>query len=265
MSDEAIVKAAAYLTQCRLSGDLVDVLPVATPLDARMAYRVQEQVHAGLKAALGPVTGHKIGCTTPIMQRYLAISQPCAGGIFASTVLMQGGRFPASRRGRLGVECEIAVRLGADLAGAGSAYTRDNVAPAVQAVMAAIEIVEDRYRDYASLGAPSLIADDFFNSGCVLGKPLTDWRNTDLGAVRGRMWVNGELRGQGLGADILGHPLQALAWLASHRESLGSPLRAGEFVLLGSVVQTQWLQAGDRVRIDIDGLGGAELTVEPGV
>ena len=76
-------------------------------------------------------------------------------------------------------------------------------------------MVDDRYADYTTLGTPTLIADDFFNFGCVLGPAVTDWRelNLDLASIGGRMLINGEDVGQGRGSDILGHPLEALAWL----------------------------------------------------
>jgi 2-oxo-3-hexenedioate decarboxylase/2-keto-4-pentenoate hydratase len=123
--------------------------------------------------------------------------------------------------------------------------------------MAAIEMVDDRYEDYRSLDTPTLVADDFFNAACVLGAPAEAWRELDLGAVRGRMTINGAEVGAGQGGDILGHPLEALAWLASALATRGRHLEAGTFVLLGSVVQTRWVDAGDLVEVEIEGLGRA--------
>ena len=61
---------------------------------------------------------------------------------------------------------------------------------------------------------------------------------------------------------VMGHPLHALAWLANSLAEHGQPnLKAGEFVLLGSVVETQWLKPGDRVEIDIPQLGELSLEV----
>ena len=60
------------------------------------------------------------------------------------------------------------------------------------------------------------------------------------------------------------HPLNALAWLAQARiANGGAPLRRGEFVLLGSVVATQWLDAGVHARVEIEQLGTVEVDVEP--
>ena len=161
------------------------------------------------------------------------------------------------------MECEIAVRLQRDLPPRAEPYSRQDVASAVAEVMAAIELVDERYRDFRTLGVATLIADDFFNSGCVLGDPVHDWQALDLAGVTGRAWINGAEVGVGKGELVMGHPLNALAWLANIQHEHGLPgLKAGEFVMLGSVVETKWLNAGDRVRIAIDHLGEVTLDIE---
>jgi 2-keto-4-pentenoate hydratase len=161
---------------------------------------------------------------------------------------------------RVGAECEIAVRLGADLGPAGAPFDRERVAPAVDAVLAAMEIVDDRYRDYRTLGVATLIADDFFNAGCVLGPPVTRGRALDLSGLRGITRLNGTEVGRGEGRAVMGHPFEALAWLANLRAGLGLGLRAGDFVLLGSVVETRWVSPGDEVTVAIEGLGEVRAT-----
>ncbi|MFO1350316.1 MAG: fumarylacetoacetate hydrolase family protein [Gammaproteobacteria bacterium] len=262
MNEAQLQQAAAILARARLDNELIGPLPDTEGLDETRAYAIQDRLHERLSAELGPISGHKIGCTTPVMQRYLKIHQPCAGGVFANTAQRRSGRCQAPPRGRIGVECEIAVLLGEDLPASGAPYDRARVAPAVEACIAAMELVADRYHDYGSLGVYTLIADDFFNCGCVLGDPVRDWQALDLAAIRGRMWINDAQVGEGSGADVMGHPFNALAWLANRYAELRRPLLAGQFVLLGSVVQTQWLKAGDRVRVAIDGLGGAMLAIE---
>ncbi len=147
------------------------------------------------------------------------------------------------------------MRLGADLGPAGAPFDRVRVAAAVEAVLAAMEIVDDRYRDYRTLDVPTLIADDFFNAGCVLGPPVTRWRDLDLPTLTGVTRLNGAEVGRGEGRAVMGHPFEALAWLANLRARLGLGIRAGEFVLLGSVVETRWVSAGDEAVVAIEGLG----------
>lgn len=217
---------------------------------------MQEALHGLLGGAgLGSVVGYKIGCTTPVMQAYLGIRNPCAGGVLAATVHDGEVRARHADYVRVGAECEIAVRLGADLGPAGAPYDRVRVAPAVAAVLTAMEIVDDRYRDYRKLDVPTLIADDFFGAGCVLGPPVIRWRDLDLPALTGVTRVDGAAVGRGEGRTVMGHPFEALAWLANLRARLGLGLRAGEFVLLGTIVEVHWVRPGDEVAVAIEGLG----------
>jgi 2-keto-4-pentenoate hydratase len=77
----------------------------------------------------------------------------------------------------------------------------------------------------------------------------------DLLSVAGIALINGVEVGRGSGADVLGHPHAALAWLADHLSLQRKILRAGQIVLTGSLVQTVWLKAGDRVAMELSGLG----------
>ena len=223
MTPEQVDDAARRLSAGRLEGAVLGALPESCrPTNEVQAYAIQDRLHQRLTAAgLGEVAGHKIGCTTKVMQAFLGIGNPCAGAVFAPTARDRDGRFRHANFRRVGVECEIAVRLGRDLTPAEAPFTADSVADAVAAVMAAIEVVDDRYDDYGALGAPTLIADDFFGAGCVLGTAETDWRDLDLAAVAGCMAVNGEKIGRGHSADALGHPLNALAWPAGGWDSSG--------------------------------------------
>jgi len=234
------------------------------PKDEDEAYAVQQDLHKLLShAGHGGITGRKVGCTTRVMQKYLGIHNPCAGAIFAPTVERKHGRYPASHFLTIGVECEIAIRLRTDLIpdGAGR-VSREAAAAAIGTCMAAIEVVEDRYVDYHSLDTPTLIADDFFNAGCVLGEEFDDFPPERLDTVTGLMEINDVEVGRGRGTDVLGHPLEPLRWLAAASAQRHDPLRAGEFVLLGSLVQTNWLRPGDVVRIVNEPLGEVTMHLE---
>jgi 2-oxo-3-hexenedioate decarboxylase/2-keto-4-pentenoate hydratase len=251
--------AAAQLCASRQQRTSFDRLPDdLAPRDEADAYAIQDALHAQLSAAgWGPVVGYKIGCTTQVMQRYLRIANPCAGAIYASTVHHEHGRLAHANFVRVGVECEIAVVLADDLDREQLPIDRATAARAIGACMAAIEIVDDRYVDYGSLGAPTLIADDFFGAGCVLGPAVPDFDPALLAEARASMRIDDRLVGSGVGTDILGQPLDALVWLANNLAQRGQHLRRGDFVLLGSLVQTQWVARGQSVVIDNDRLGTA--------
>jgi 2-oxo-3-hexenedioate decarboxylase/2-keto-4-pentenoate hydratase len=253
-------QAAELLARCRLESRPLDALPGhLQPVDENEAYSIQALLHERLSAAgLGRVAGFKIGCTTPVMQAFLNIPNPCAGGVFERTV----HRSPAVIRHadfvRVGVECEIVARLAADLPARAQPYTREDVASAVAAIMPGMEIVDARYVDYTRLDTPTLIADDFFDAGVVLGPETVDWRSIDLATITGVTRINGVEVGRGAGRDVMGHPLQALAWLANQRSARGQSLPAGCFVFLGSVVETKWVARADHVVMDLDRLGRVE-------
>ena len=125
---EAESRAARIISEHRLARRRLAALdPSVRPADEASAYASQDQLHAILSSAgFGPVAGHKIGCTTRVMQEFLRIPNPCAGGVFASQV----HRSPAVVRHadwvRPGVECEMVVSLDADLAAEASAvYPRN--------------------------------------------------------------------------------------------------------------------------------------------
>jgi 2-keto-4-pentenoate hydratase len=192
------------------------------------------------------------------MQEYLNIPHPCGGGVFERSVFESGARVNASDYVNVGVECEIAVRLARDLAPSEEPFTAEWVMEAVEAYFPAIEIVDERYESWETLGVPTLIADDFFAAGCVLGEGVARSDAPDLLKVTGRAVVNGVEAGRGTGADVLGHPHNALAWLANHLAAEGKGLHAGQIVLTGSLVKTVWLNAGDHVAMELSGLGRVE-------
>ena len=257
-------RAARVISEHRLQRRRLPALAAGLrPPDEVTAYEVQDDLHRLLEAAgMGKVVGHKIGCTTAVMQAFLSIPNPCAGGVFAATVHRSPARIRHDGFLRPGVECEIVVRLHEDLPNERAPFTRDDVSAAVGALMAGMEIVDDRYVDYKSLDTPTLIADDFFDAGCVLGEPVSAWHALDIPALTGVTLINGAELGRGRGADVMGHPFEALAWLANSLARRGHSLCAGEFVFTGSVVETKWVEQGDRVLMRIEQLGEVEAIFE---
>jgi 2-keto-4-pentenoate hydratase len=258
MTDSSV---ARVLAQNRLERQCLSALPpTLRPVDESAAYGIQAQLHEVLAPKLGKISGHKIGCTTAVMQRFLNIPNPCAGGVFSKTVHQSGVTISHRDFVCPGVECEIVVLLQKDLPPIGQAYTRETVASAVGAIAAGIEIVDDRYVDFKALDTPTLIADDFFDAGCVIGTPLRDWQEIDIPGLIGQTRINGVEVGRGEARDVMGHPFAALAWLANSLIARGQYLKRDEFVFTGSVVETRWVNAGDTIDVDIDRLGTTTIT-----
>ncbi|MBP0444992.1 hypothetical protein J8J14_09380 [Roseomonas sp. SSH11] len=222
------------------------------PTDIAAGYALQLRLARAMGAL--PPAGFKIGATAKGMRAYLELAHPCAGFCPAGGIQQQAGHFRLADFHQAGVECEIGLRLGRDIA-AGS-HSRESLAEAVEHVFAAIEVVDQRYGDFVALGAPALIADQVFHAGGVIGAPASGWPGLDLPAALGQVLVDGTERAQGRGAELLGHPLDALAWLASSPAAeLFGGLRAGQVIFLGSVTPPIWLEGPCTVTVRFDLLG----------
>lgn len=227
------------------------------------AYAMQGAFQELLAAdGVGAIAGYKIGLTSAVMQRMANFDHPIAGAIFATRIHRSPATLKAADFVRLGIECEVAVRLGADLPAAGAPYDRAAVAGAVAAIAPAFELIEDRAVDYATVDILACVAENSWNAGIVLGAEIEDWSALDLVAARAALTINDAAMGEGRGGDVLGHPFEPLAWLANALAKRGLGLERGMVVLTGSIVTTKFLVPGDRARMTVEGLGEAELAVE---
>jgi 2-keto-4-pentenoate hydratase len=238
----------------------IEILPAEVyPASLHEAYAIRHAFQE-IEGATGrgAIAGYKIGLTTPVMQKLCGVDEPCYGAIFAREVHHHRAALSSRDYCRLGVETEIAFRLGDDLPEVGN---RRQVADAVESCMAAIELIEDLRHDYKRLDAAAMVAGNVWNAGVVLGTPLTEWRTLDLERITAQLSINGQKIGKGTGGDVMGNPLNALAWLAETLAAAGIPLRRGMIVMTGSMVPIQHPVAGDRVLVEISELGTAELVM----
>lgn len=238
--------------------------PQLAPRTIAEAHGIQDAFVALRAQKLGGIAGYKLALTSPQMRRFVGVDEPQAGMMLESTLLRSPARVRAADYVRLIVEFEIAVRIGDDLPAADKPFTRERVTQAVDAVMPALELADDRNADYATLAKHplELIADNCWNEGAVLGTPMEDWKSIDLAAVRGVATINGKKVGEGRGGDAMGHPLDAVAWLADHLASIGRGLLRGDVVITGSIVTTKTVTAGDFVHFEVESLGSVELGIE---
>ena len=262
---ERVERAARWLVSRHRDRAVFAGFPSAiSARDVDEAYAVQDAFVRIKARDCGPVVGWKIALSNPAMQRFVGLREAVAGRLFARQLVAAPARARAADYGRLLVEFEIAMELGADLAPLARTYTRDDVSGAVAAVRPAFELADDRGADYSALWAHGLqlIADNAWNEGAVLGERRTDWRSLDLGAARGVVRVDGAQVGVGHGRDLMGHPLDALAWLADSLSRRGITMRAGDVAILGSLVTSKFPQPGQRLRFELEGFAPVELSVD---
>jgi 2-keto-4-pentenoate hydratase len=260
MEDIAAARAAETLLAAHKANLRFKPLgPPAAPATISDAYDIQKKYVALLRGEHGDAVGYKVGLTSAAMQAFCGIDHPIAGVVLASRLRVSGATVRRSDFGRLGLEFEIAVRIKSDVPVTRTPYTAETIRAHIGGVCAAIELVDDRSADYANLDVLSLVADNSWNGGIVLSEFATQW--PDLRSVRGRAAKDGAAIGEGHGRDILGHPFNSVAWLATQLASRGAGLKAGEVVMTGSVMKTVFPDQDASYRFDLEPIGFVEVKV----
>ena len=261
---DRIRRAGEYLAaEYEAKRPLDIMLQEFAPRSQTEAYAIQDVFQSVMTAARGPEVGYKIAYTNAIMRERSGVAVPCSGKILFNGVLDS----PASVRGdefvRLGVECEVAVKLASDIPASDTPYSLSDIYDAIEWLAPSFEVIDSRQAADVEGRDPALkaISINISNAGAVLGEPVLSWMDIDLPMRKGSLTVNGELVGEGVGSDVLGHPVEPVVWLANNQPQPGKALRAGAIILTGSFVPPFTLDSGDSAVVSIEGLGEARLYV----
>ena len=250
----------------QLGDELFDALQArrtVSPLSSRHAditiehaYAIQQRLIARRIGAGERVIGKKIGVTSQAVMQMLGVFQPDFGILLDGMVYNEGQPIEAKTLIQPKAEGEIAFVLKHDLMGPG--VSAADVIAATEGVMACFEIVDSRIENW-KIKIQDTVADNASCGVFVLGDRLVDPRDVDLGTCGMVLEKNGEIVATGAGAAALGHPANAVAWLANTLGRLGMGLKAGEVVLSGSLGIMVPVQAGDSLRVSIGGIGGCSV------
>lgn len=206
--------------------------------------------------------GWKIAATNVTGQKHIGVDGPIGGRLLADKVLSSAAPVPIAENLMRVAEAEFAFVLGADLPARNRPYTPEEALACVAALHPAIELPDSRFTDFAAAGGAQLAADDACAGWFVLGEPAeAGWRHLDLAAQPVSLDINGETASSGRGADVLGGPLLALAWLANSHGLRGCGLAAGDIVTTGVCGMPCAINPGDSVCADFGALGRVTLTL----
>jgi len=257
MTPELIDQLGDALYQALRSRQVLEPLTSQHPeITIEDAYAIQQKMLARRLAAGEKVVGKKIGVTSQAVMNMLGVFQPDFGWLTDGMVFNEGEAVPADTLIQPKAEGEIAFVLKKTLQGPG--VTAADVLAATEGVMACFEIVDSRIRDW-KIRIQDTVADNASCGVFVLGDRLVDPRDVDLGTCGMVLEKNGEIVATGAGAAALGHPANAVAWLANTLGRLGIALEAGEVVLSGSLGIMVPVAAGDNLRVTIGGIGGCSV------
>jgi len=253
LTDAEVSKLAADLYQARQTGvaipPLTDERPGLTMADS---YRVQQELLDRLIADGERIVGYKLGLTSAPMQQLLGVDSPDFAPVLSSHVNADGSAVTAGSFIAPRIEAEIALVLAADLRGPDCSAL--DVAAAISGAVPALEIVDSRIADW-KIKLADTIADLASSGAVVLGPTITPASGLDLRLVGMVLTRNGELIATGAGAAALGNPLQAVAWLVQTLHPLGGYLRAGQFIMTGSLHAAVDISPGQYYRAEFDRLG----------
>jgi 2-oxo-3-hexenedioate decarboxylase/2-keto-4-pentenoate hydratase len=260
----SIPKVANWLAQVDKARAVVGRWPAQFETDdERLAYKVQDAFLKKQVVKQGPLAGYKIALTSPQILQQTGLKGPCYGPIRRKRVFEHKASVRADRWTRLGVELEVIFVMGGDVPKPKSKpYDKDSIAEYVGEVRAGFELIEDRGADYSRLAVNPLIMDAGWNGGSLLAKPNKNWRDLPIDKLDGSISFDGVEVRTGHSGDVLGHPHNALAWLANKLGEHGKTLKKGMIVSSGSMVACQFVPPGSTATGKIEGLGEVTLKYE---
>ena len=232
------------------------------PATMAAGYQVQDLLNARYtEDGRGSIAGYKVGLTSEKIRELCGVHEPIAGTIYQSTVHRSPAALKLADFMHLGIEFELAVEIAKDVPLDAAPLDAVSVRDFIAACVPAFELIDDRNADYGDLDALSIMVDNSWCGGIVLGEAVGDWRALDFETNPVEMYLNDVFVESGVTGDAMGHPFKSVAWLAGLLAGQGKQLRAGMTVMTGSTLATRFPKAGEQYRYEIEGLGSVKTAL----
>jgi len=225
--------------------------------DLAAAVALQDRFVAALADEWGPVVGYKAALTAAAAQQRFGVDHPLSGMLLREMLLENGARLPVSFAARGLYEADLLVRIGSETFN--QAHTRAEALASLDAVIPFLELPDLVYAAGIELGGPDLVA---INTGArrgVLGDiiPLSDLPDAEAalgGFIVSLSTDSGNVPVTGVGANLLGHPLDAALWLKDTLQARGIQFHPGDLLSLGSITPLQPVTGPATLRARYTGL-----------
>ena len=221
------------------------------------AYKIQEifQKNSGR----GQLGGFKIALASKVQQELCGIDHPIAGGIFANEIKSSPETFDLDNFHGLGLEFELAVTLSDDLKPGMEPFDKNNIKQFIKSLSPAFELIIDRDADYSNINPLTMITDNAWCSGIVLGKELSNWEKLNLDVIRSQLLWNDEAPQDAMIKDA--NPLESLSWVSNLLTSLGRTIPKDSVIITGSVIKTRAPNKGDHIIYKVEDLSEVEIKI----
>ena len=227
------------------------------PKNLNEAYKIQEifQKNSGR----GQLGGFKIALASEVQQELCGIDHPIAGGIFANEIKSSPETFDLDNFHGLGLEFELAVTLSDDLKPGMEPFDKNNIKQFIKSLSPAFELIIDRDADYSNINPLTMITDNAWCSGIVLGKELSNWEKLNLDVIRSQLLWNDEAPQDAMIKDA--NPLESLSWVSNLLTSLGRTIPKDSVIITGSVIKTRAPNKGDHIIYKVEDLSEVEIKI----
>jgi len=211
-------------------------------LSLDQAYAVQERFLATRVAEGERALGYKVGCTSPAIRTQFGLSEPICGRLMSPRIYTDGATLDISDYIECALEPELVLHIGSELNG--SNLETSQLLRAISAVSPGIEVHNYRFW-YGRPTSQELIASNGIHAALVVGRKYNLSPDLDLTQERTTLFINGVETASGVGAEIMGGPLESLRWLLTHLLRRNQGLRAGDLVIPGSATKLVHVSKGD--------------------
>jgi 2-oxo-3-hexenedioate decarboxylase len=253
LDQATILHLAEHLENCELEArDTPKVTDQYPDMDWDDAYAIQDEIRRRKLARGARIVGLKAGLTSHAKMKQMGVESPIFGFLTDAFVVPEGGEVRIDELIHPKVEPEICFVTKAPLRGPGCHIAA--VLAATDFVMAGIEIIDSRYRDF-KFDLKSVVADNCSSSRFVVGGRIAVPADVDLRTLGVVMEKNGQIIGLGAGAAVLGHPAAAVVMLANHLGARGEEIPAGSLILSGGITEAVAVERGDNVSLRIQDMG----------
>jgi 2-oxo-3-hexenedioate decarboxylase len=257
LDQSTIEQLAEHLENCELHAkDTTKITDDYPDMEWEDAYRIQNEIRRRKLARGDRIIGLKAGLTSWAKMKQMGVSTPIYGFLSDTFALADGAQCKISELIHPKVEPEIVFVTKAPLKGPGCHVA--DVLAATDFVMAGIEVIDSRYRDF-KFDLKSVVADNCSSSRFVLGSVARSLDGLDLRTLGVVLEKNGQVMALGAGAAVLGHPAIAVAMLANHLSQYGEEIPAGTMILSGGITEAISVAAGDAILLRAQGLGTTSL------